>query len=151
MPTSRLPIMPITASSAINSATPISTARWDGPAPPDLCVDSLIVMLTAEAPCLLCQETRSLHQPFVPFLFVLNPAEVFFPGHEALVERTIAHELFPLWRFAHLLEQVNIKIHLLVGHARRHEKSAQHQIFDVETGRFAGRDAVPGQIAGDLV
>ena len=35
--------MPIAASSAMNSATPISTDRWDGPVPPVLCEDSLIV------------------------------------------------------------------------------------------------------------
>src|SRR6187431_680457 len=148
MPTLRLPAMATAASSVMNSATPISTDRWDGPAPPELCEDSLIVLLSI---LLLSEEAGGLHQILVPLFFVRDPAEIFFPGHEALIEGAVAHQLLPLIGLAHLLEQVDVVVHLVGSHARRHEEAAQHQVLDIDARRLAGRNAVPGKVAGDLV
>src|SRR6476620_11393760 len=100
--------MPTPASSAMNSATPISTDRWDTPVPPEPCEVSLIVIPTARRFVLFGgEEARGLHQLLVPLLFLANPVEVFLAGHESLVERAVAHQLLPLRRLADLLHQLD--------------------------------------------
>jgi hypothetical protein len=97
------------------------------------------------------EEAGFLHQLLVALFFLLDPGGVFGAGHESLVESAVMHELLPLRRLTHLLEQIDIVVGLLLGDARRHEDAAQHHVFDVDALALAGRDVAPRHVAGDLV
>src|SRR6185503_10218683 len=109
--------MPIRASSAMTPATPSSTPRWDGPVPPASSMLSLMRFLRPRSRRAAAQlvllvalghETGRLHQPFMLLLGVGDPLGVRVAGHEGLVEGAVAHQLLPLRRLTHLLEQVNV-------------------------------------------
>src|ERR1044072_8485993 len=55
------------------------------------------------------EEARFLHQVAMAGLFLLDPLGVVSTRHEGLIERTVVHQLLPLRRLAHLLEQIDIE------------------------------------------
>src|ERR1043166_4898870 len=137
MPTCRLPTMTIAPNAIIATATPISTPGGDGPVPPWKVV-SLILCLFRVA-CARASRRRNkspaglrrsgsvgggeeacfLHQVAVTGFFLLDPFGVFGAGHEGLVERAVLHQLLPLRRFTHLLEQIDVERDLVGRRARR--------------------------------
>src|SRR6185312_8803370 len=98
---------------AIATATPISTLRWDGPAPPVSLTVSFIksssdyVYSSPARSVGLREEAGRLHQPFMQFLCIGDPLHVGIAGHEGLIERAIAHQLLPLGRLAYFLEHID--------------------------------------------
>src|SRR6187401_767305 len=133
---------------AMATATPISTPRWDGPAPPvSFTVSFIPASLTAVAICRrsvrLGEEAGFFHQAFMQFFGIGDPFRIVVAGHEGLVEGSVVHQLLPLGRFAHFLEQVNIVGDLIFRYARRHEVTAQHEILDVKALRLAGWNIIP--------
>src|SRR5687768_8617363 len=75
-------------------------------------------------------EAGGLHQLHVPGLFARDPARILLAGERGGVERTLLHQLLPLGRRHHLLEQADVVLHVLRLDARRHEDAAQHQVVD---------------------
>src|SRR5687768_17803437 len=154
-----LPIRTRLPNTSVSSATPISTERCGGPDSAAGLVSSDMDYAPATpsrapadrsagvdfAPFLLFlrKEASLRHQFTVTLLFPGDPLGVLVAGHEGLVEGAVGHELLPLGRLAHLLEQLDIERDLVLGGARRHEDATQHQVFHVEALRDAGRDAVP--------
>jgi hypothetical protein len=53
--------------------------------------------------------------------------------------------------FAHLLEDVDVVRNLVRRRARRRETAAQHQAFDIDPLRLAGRNLAPGHTIRDLL
>src|ERR1041385_6060445 len=145
----------MTASRAMNNATLTSMLRWDGPVPPDSLVLSLIASpncgIRSAGSVRLGQEAGFLHQAFMPLFGIGHPLAVLIACHESLIESAVIHQLFPVRRFAHLLEQVNIVRDRLFAYTWRHEEATQHQIFNIQPLRLAGRDVVPRHVARDLV
>src|SRR5262245_20398190 len=146
MPAFRLPMMTITPNSAIASVTPASTVLCIGPAPGPFVVmrSPSAITVSRDRPLLVLrrystdrsvggrQEAGLFDQLLVPLLFGGDPFGVVVPSHEGGVESAGLHELLPVGRGAHLVEEVDIIGDLILGGLRRHEDAAQHQILDVE-------------------
>src|SRR5437763_499593 len=69
----------------------------------------------------LGDEARALHQLAVLLFGRAQPLEVLVAVHGCLVERALFHVVLPLRRRPHLLQEVDVEVHLLLGHARGHE------------------------------
>src|SRR5262249_34394207 len=135
MPAFRLPRMTITPNSAIASVTPASTALCVGPAPGPFVVMQSPFAITGcrDRPSLVVrptllmrsvggrQEACVFHQILMSLLFSADPFCVFVPGHEGGVESTALHELLPVGRGAHLVEEVDVVGNLILGGLGRHE------------------------------
>ena len=89
------------------------------------------------------QEAGILHQGLVPLLFVINPGRILGTDHHGLIEGAVLHQGLPFRGFTHLLEHIDVIVDLFLGGFRRREESAQHDVFDIETLRFACRDIAP--------
>src|SRR6476469_5678607 len=163
-----LPAMTTSANAAINSATAISTDRGGAPAPrapshfsligrssetrahPPMGPQARRRLLTRQS-SLAGQEPGLFHQRLVALLFRVDPLGILFAGHEGIVEGALVHQRLPLGSLAHLFEQVDVVVNLVLGSTRHRENTAQHQVLDVETLRLARRNFAPGHIVGDLV
>src|SRR5258705_8456320 len=174
MPAFTLPAITITPKRVISNVIPASTSLWVGP----VLLELPVVIKTPceagpavpEARRLCCdpglrsagrsvsrsvswrgEETRILHQDLVTLFLDLDALGVISPGQEGRVEGAALHEVLPFGRGADLLEQLDVIFDLVLGRPWRHEDAAQHQIFDVETLRLAGRDVFPGLAVHDLL
>src|SRR6185436_21018206 len=96
------------------------------------------------------EEARVLHQDLVTLFLDLDPLGVISAGQEGRVEGAALHEVLPFGRGADLLKQLDVVFDLVLGRPWRHEDAAQHQIFDVESLRLAGRNVLPALAVGDL-
>src|SRR5687767_7649784 len=105
-------------------ATPASHARIEPTARPG-CPSSRIAiprLLSLEAPgrrpgagrrLLGREEARFLHEVHVQLLGLRDPLGVVLADHRGLVEGAVLHELLPLGRLAHLLEEIRVELHLV--------------------------------------
>ena len=82
-------------------------------------------------------------------LLGLDPLGVIGAGQEGRVERAALHEFLPFGGGADLLEEIDVVLDLVLGGLGRHEDAAQHQVFDVETFRLAGRNVLPALAVRD--
>src|SRR5688572_32054237 len=83
------------------------------------------------------------HELNMPRFLARDPVGVLLAGERGGVERALLHQLLPLGRRHHLLEEIVVVAHVLGLHARGHEDAAQHEVIHVEPGLFAGRDVAP--------
>src|SRR5262245_22100912 len=133
------------------TATPISTARIDAAERSVPLLNSLASSIyrrpapgrSPRAAKLPCEEPRFLHEQDMPGFLASNPGLIFFSVQRGLVERALLQETLPVGRVPHLLQQLDVVLHLIRSHSARHEDAPQHQVLDVQTGLLAGRDVVP--------
>src|SRR5215472_1963281 len=138
--------------SRITTATPISTARTDAAERSSPFSTSNLLDATAPAAGIAPaaerlrlpgQEPRFLHEEDVPRFLASDPGFVLLAGEGCLIERALLEEVLPFRRLANLLHEVDVVLHLVRGHASRHEDAAQHEVLDVEARLLAGGDIVP--------
>src|SRR5690606_30596425 len=77
-----------------------------------------------------CQESSLFHEIVVNLFGFLDPLGEFLTLHERLIIRAAFHESLPILRLPHLLEEVDVELHLLRSYAARHENATEHLVDD---------------------